>query len=97
MEALESQTVVGLPGEEVRGGERVEKRPADGAEREKGSKTPIFGGIVVAAVAAAFLAGPRPVGRQQPGHPGSRKVWGRGRNPAGRESGNSRQLTWLLR
>ena len=57
LEALESQTVVGLPGERSQGrGESGEKGPQT-EQKKKGSKTPIFGGIVVAAVAAAFLAG----------------------------------------
>ena len=57
LEALESQTVVGLLGERSQGqGESGEKAPQP-EQKKKGSKAPIFGGIVVAAVAAAFLAG----------------------------------------
>ena len=57
LEALESQTVVGLPGERSQGrGESGEKAPQP-EQKKKGSKAPIFGGIVVAAVGAAFLAG----------------------------------------
>ena len=57
LEALESQTVVGLPGERSQGqGESGEKAPQP-EQKKKGFKAPIFGGIVVAAVAAAFLAG----------------------------------------
>ena len=57
LEALESQTVVGLPEERSQGqGESGEKAPQS-EQKKKGFKAPIFGGIVVAAVAAAFLAG----------------------------------------
>ena len=85
LEALESQTVVGLPEERSQGqGESGEKAPQS-EQKKKGFKAPIFGGIVVAAVAAAFLAGSLlnsgGSGAQEAGRPGAESVKAQGEDP----------------
>ena len=85
LEALERQQIVELPGGKGRGQEGGGENAPQPEQKKKGFKPLVLGGIALAAVAAAFLAGSLlnsgGSGAQEAGRPGAESVKAQGEDP----------------